>query len=320
MYFSVVIPVYNRPEELKELLKSLASQTIQDFEVVIVDDGSDFNSKEIAQEFQEEIRINYIYQDNLGQGFARNNGMRLAQGEFFVILDSDVILPKSYLEVLKTAIVRSSLDAFGGPDAAMEDFSPLQKAMDFAMTSFWTTGGIRGKLRNPAKYQARGFNMGVSKKVFETTGGFLDPNQGEDIEWSIRIKKAGFKLELVEEAFVYHKRKNTLITFAKQGFAFGRNRVNVSRFHPDAIKLVHFLPSLFLVFCITAIITGVLDSQIFQLQIFILLVWLIAIFVQSSFRYKSISVGFYSLFTSFAQLWSYGLGLIYELIRKLFKA
>lgn len=319
MYFSVVIPVYNRPEELKELLKSLVFQTYQDFEVIIMDDGSTVNSKEIVQEFQEELRINYQYQENQGQGFARNNGMELAQGEFFVILDSDVILPNSYLEVLKTAIEVRKLDAFGGPDAAKNDFSLLQKAMDFSMTSFWTTGGIRGKLKNPAKYQARGFNMGVSKKVFETTGGFIDPNQGEDIEWSIRIKKAGFKLELVEEAFVYHKRKNTLGTFAKQGFAFGRNRVNVSRFHPDAIKAVHLLPSLFLVFCISTLISGIFCLKIFQVQLFILGLWSIAIFVQSTLRYRSIFVGFYSLITSFAQLCSYGFGLIFELIRKLVK-
>src|SRR5690606_1901585 len=157
-------------------------------------------------------------------GFARNFGMTRAGGDFFVILDSDVILPSDYLMVLKAAIQARRLDAFGGPDAAAEDFSNLQKAMDFAMTSFWTTGGIRGKLKDPSKYQARGFNMGVSRKVFESLGGFVDPNRGEDIEWSIRIRKSGFKLELVEEAFVYHKRKNTLLSFAKQAFSFGRNR------------------------------------------------------------------------------------------------
>jgi len=319
MYFSVIIPVYNRPEELKELLKSLVSQTFQDFEVVIMDDGSTVNSKEIANEFRDEISVNYKYQNNQGQGFARNDGMGMAQGEFFVILDSDVVLPKSYLEVLKKAIEERRLDAFGGPDAAMKEFSLLQKAMDFAMTSFWTTGGIRGKLKSPSKYQARGFNMGVSRKVFEKTNGFLDPGQGEDIEWSIRIKKGGFKLELVEEAFVYHKRKNTLWTFAKQGFSFGRNRVNVSRFHPGAVKVVHFLPSLFLVFWISTIVSGILGFKIFYLQLFILGLWAIIIFVQSSFRYQSVLVGLYSLFTSFAQLSSYGLGLILEMIRKLFK-
>lgn len=319
MYFSVVIPVHNRPDELKELLKSLVLQSLQDFEVIIMDDGSTIKSEEIAKEFQGQIRINYHHQDNQGQGFARNDGMKLAQGEFFVILDSDVILPKNYLKTLKTAIGERRLDAFGGPDAAMEDFSLLQKAMDFAMTSFWTTGGIRGKLKYPAKYQARGFNMGVSRKVFETTGGFLDPNQGEDIEWSIRIKKARFKLELVEEAFVYHKRKNSLVTFAKQGFSFGRNRVNVSRFHPEAIKIVHFLPSLFLIFCISTVFSGVFGFKIFQIQAIVLLFWSVAIFIQSSIKYKSIVVGFYSLVTSFIQLCSYGLGLIFELIRKSFK-
>ncbi|WP_296703995.1 glycosyltransferase [Algoriphagus sp.] len=319
MYFSVIIPVYNRPDELKELLNSLVSQSFQSFEVIVMDDGSSIKSEETIKEFQGQIHINYQDQVNQGQGFARNDGMKLAQGEFFVILDSDVILPKNYLEALKITIEERGLDAFGGPDAAKEDFSPLQKAMDFAMTSFWTTGGIRGKLKNPAKYQARGFNMGVSRKVFETIGGFIDPNQGEDIEYSIRIRKAGFRLELVEEAYVYHKRKNTLISFVKQGFSFGRNRINVSRFHPEAIKTVHLLPSLFLVFCISIIISGLFSFQIFLLQISILAIWFLAIFIQSSYRYKSILVGFYSLITSFAQLCAYGLGLIFEMIRKIFK-
>ncbi len=319
MYFSVVIPVFNRPDELKELLKSLVLQSFQDFELIIIDDGSTINSKDVVKKFKEDLPIKYHYQINQGQGFARNNGMELAKGEFFVILDSDVILPKRYLELLKTAIKERNLDAFGGPDAAKGDFSLLQKAMDFAMTSFWTTGGIRGKLKNPAKYQARGFNMGVSREVFDATGGFLDPNQGEDIEWSIRIKKAGFKLELVEEAFVYHKRKNTLYTFAKQSFSFGRNRVNVSRFHPDAIKLVHLLPSFFLIFSMSTFFAGIFGLEIFQIQIIIFVFWSLAIFVESSIKYKSILVGFYSAVTSFTQLCCYGLGLIYELIRKLFK-
>ncbi|MEN2283631.1 glycosyltransferase [Algoriphagus sp. SE2] len=319
MYFSVVIPVYNRPDELKELLRSLVSQSFQSFQVIVIDDGSTIKSDDIVREFQDKIPINYRYQRNQGQGFARNDGMKLAQGEFFVILDSDVILPKDYLEVLKTAIRARELDAFGGPDAAMEDFSPLQKAMDFAMTSFWTTGGIRGKLKNPEKYQARGFNMGVSRKVFEITGGFIDPNRGEDIEWSIRIKKAGFKLELVEEAFVYHKRKNTILSFAKQGFEFGRNRVNVSRFHPEAIKVVHLLPSLFLLYCLGVFISGIFDFQIFLPLLTILIFWFLAIFVNSSISYQSILVGFYSLATSFFQLCAYGFGLIFELTRKIFR-
>ncbi|MBB6328677.1 glycosyltransferase involved in cell wall biosynthesis [Algoriphagus iocasae] len=316
MFFSVIIPVYNRPEEIRELLESLKNQSFKQFEVIVMDDGSVDRADEVCTAFKNDFSISYYNQPNQGQGFARNDGMRYAQGDFFVILDSDVLLPAEYLEELKMAIQKRELDAFGGPDAAEQSFSPIQKAMDFAMTSFWTTGGIRGKLKDPAKYQARGFNMGVSRNVFESIGGFVDPNKGEDIEWSIRIKKAGFKLELVEEAFVFHKRKNTLISFAKQAFSFGRNRVNVSRYHPDAIKKVHFLPTLFVLFCIGTSVSGLLGLSVFPFQLSILILWSLAVVVDSSIKYRSIIIGIYSLITSFTQLFSYGTGLVYELIRK----
>lgn len=316
MRFSVIIPVYNRPEELNELLASLITQSFKDFEVVVVEDGSTQDSSEVVKNYSEFLQIHYIVQSNTGQGFARNNGMRIATGDFFVILDSDVLLPKDYLHKLLLAIQDRNLDAFGGPDAAGEDFSALQKAMDFAMTSVWTTGGIRGKLKDPSKYQARGFNMGVSKTVFETTGGFVDPNQGEDIEWSIRIKKAGFKLELVREAFVYHKRKNTIRSFAKQAFSFGRNRVNVSRFHPDAIKLVHCLPTAFLLFCLTIPVFYFINKSLFLLNLALFLTWSAGVVVSSSIQNRSIKVALLSWITSVLQLWSYGLGLPLEFLKR----
>lgn len=317
MFFSVVIPVYNRPEELADLLASLTQQTEQDFEVLVMDDGSTISSKSVVDQYQGKLDAQYHYGENQGQGFARNDGMRLAKGDFFVILDSDVILPDNYFKLLKIAIQERSLDAFGGPDAANADFNSLQKAMDFAMTSFWTTGGIRGKLKDPSKYQARGFNMGVSRAVFESTNGFLDPNRGEDIEWSLRIKKAGYKLELVEEAFVFHKRKNTLASFAKQSFSFGQNRVNVTRFHSGAIKLVHLFPSLFLLFLIATMV-GFLPETL-TLQRFLLGFWSGMVLLTATAQTKSIWIGVLSLVCSIVQLTSYGLGLLYELIVKLFK-
>jgi glycosyltransferase involved in cell wall biosynthesis len=316
MFFSVIIPVYNRPSEVFELLTSLSNQSFKDFEVILVEDGSTDKSDQIAYLFQSKIPIRYFYQENQGQGFARNSGMNHAKGKFFVIFDSDVILPEDYLFVLKSAIHKRNLDAFGGPDAAASDFSNLQKAMDYAMTSFWTTGGIRGKLKDPSKYQARGFNMGVSRKVFESIGGFVDPNRGEDIEWSIRIKKAGFKLELVEEAFVYHKRKNTLKSFAKQAFSFGRNRVNVSRFHPEAIKLVHWLPTFFLIFLLSILINAIFFRVFIIPHLLIFGVWGGLIIYEASWRYKSILVGDLALLASIVQLCGYGSGLVYELFRK----
>ncbi|MFN3999618.1 glycosyltransferase [Algoriphagus sp.] len=316
MLFSIIIPVYNRPSEIFDLLTSLVNQSFQDFEVVLVEDGSKDRSDKIASLFQSKISVNYFFRENQGQGFARNFGMSQANGDFFVILDSDVILPENYLLILKSAILEKNLDAFGGPDAAAADFSNLQKAMDFAMTSFWTTGGIRGKLKDPSKYQARGFNMGVSRQVFETTGGFVDPKRGEDIEWSIRIKKAGFRLELVEEAFVYHKRKNTLISFAKQAFSFGRNRVNVSRFHPEAIKLVHWMPTFFLMFLLSLLLNGIFFRVFIIPHLLIFGAWAVLVIYQASWKYRSILVGDLALFTSIIQLCSYGLGLVVELFNK----
>ena len=316
MFFSCIIPVYNRPGELQELLNSLLSQTYTQFEVIVVEDGSTLRCDEVVTSFSEGLSVRYFYQENTGQGFARNFGMQQAKGDFFVILDSDVLLPSGYLDALQKAVLSRSLDAFGGPDAAASDFSPLQKAMDFAMTSFWTTGGIRGKLKNPAAYQARGFNMGVSRAVFARLGGFVDPNRGEDIEWSLRIKKAGFRLELVSEAFVYHKRKNTLWSFAKQAFSFGRNRVNVSRFHPEAIKLVHALPSLFLLFLISLGVNLIFVQLLLIPQLLMLGTWATLVVIQATLQYRSPLVGVMALVTSLVQLSGYGLGLLWELVVK----
>ena len=316
MFFSCIIHVYNRAGEIKDLLNSLLSQSYTQFEVVIVEDGSTLRCEEVVAAFGHDLSIRYFYQENTGQGFARNFGMQQAKGDFFVILDSDVLLPPTYFEALEKAIATRSLDAFGGPDAAAEDFSPLQKAMDFAMTSFWTTGGIRGKLKDTAAYQARGFNMGVSRAVFDRLGVFVDPNSGEDIEWSLRIKKAGFRLELVSQAFVYHKRKNTLWSFAKQGFSFGRNRVNVSRYHPEAIKLVHALPSFFLLFLISLGINLLFIQLLLLPHLLILGLWAGLVLAQSSWEHRSLIVGILSLGTSLVQLSGYGLGLLLELLIK----
>lgn len=316
MFFSCIIPVYNRPGELKELLVSLLAQSYTQFEVIVVEDGSTLRCKDVVDAFASQLTLHYFYQENTGQGFARNFGMQQAKGDFFVILDSDVLLPPAYFEALEKAIAMRSLDAFGGPDAAAADFSSLQKAMDFAMTSFWTTGGIRGKLKDPAAYQARGFNMGVSREVFARLGGFVDPNRGEDIEWSLRIKKAGFRLELVSEAFVYHKRKNTLWSFAKQAFSFGRNRVNVSRFHPEAIKLVHWLPTFFLLFLVSLVINLLFVQVLHIPQLVIFWIWAGLVVYQATWNSGLLLVGHLALLASLIQLSGYGLGLLIELFVK----
>src|SRR5690606_679379 len=218
MFFSVIIPVYNRPLEVKELLQSLLEQDYREFEVIVVEDGSTVPCRDLVQSFQDKLHVTYLMQPNQGQGFARNYGMNRARGDYFVLFDSDCLVPGHYLKTLKRAIRERKLDSHGGPDAAGEDFTVFQKAVNFSITSRWTTGRSRDKLKNPEKYQARGNNMGMSKAVFLATGGFVEPNKGEDIEENIRIKKLRYRLELVNEAYVYHKRKNTFRTFLAQSF------------------------------------------------------------------------------------------------------
>src|SRR5690606_3194726 len=264
------------------------------------------------------LNIHYLYQKNAGQGFARNYGMRNAIGDYMVLFDSDCIVPPHFLTILLKTLKERKLDAHGGPDAAAEDFSFFQKAVNFSMTSLWTTGGIRGKVKDPAKYQARGYNMGMSKAVFLATNGFVDPNKGEDIEISIRIKKMGFRLELVEDAYVFHKRKNTLGSFLAQSFSFGRNRVNVSRYHPGSVKLVHFLPLLFLLGSLGWAIFSFLYPPIFKLGAYIFGFWTCCVLLSATIQNRSLLTGLIAVLTSVGQLFFYGAGLLYEGFRKPF--
>ncbi len=316
MIFSIVIPVFDRPLEIKELLQSLVSQSLKNFEVIVVEDGSYVTCKQIVVGYKSLLDIQYYFMDNVGQGFARNFGMEKAKGDYFILFDSDCIIPPDYVELLAKAISKRKLDAHGGPDAARGDFSAFQKAMNYSMTSFLTTAGIRGKMKNSQAFQARGFNMGLSKQAFKATGGFVDPNRGEDIELSIRLKKLGFKLELVEEAFVYHKRKNTLKSFCLQSYSFGKNRINVSRFHPKAIKFVHVLPLFFLLSWIAMLVFFLVMPALAKIGAIILGIWCIAIWIDAIARTRSIFVGLLSIFTSFGQLSFYGAGLMVEWLNK----
>lgn len=319
MYFSIIIPVYNRPEEIRSLLESLVLQGYKDFEVLIVEDGSTFTCEDYLPVFQEQLDIKYYYIENVGQGFARNYGMQRAKGDYFVLFDSDCIIPSAYLEVLKNAIDSRKLDAHGGPDAAASDFSSFQKAVNYSMTSILTTGGIRGKMKNPSKYQARGYNMGLSRAVFEATQGFIDANRAEDIELSLRIKKAGFRLELVEEAFVYHKRRNSWESLLAQSYSFGQNRVYVSKFHPEAIKWVHVMPSLFLGGWIGIALLFLMGISLYLWGLSVYTFWMLLVFLDASKQEKSIKVGLLAIFTSFGQLSAYGLGLITAFWSKTFQ-
>ena len=310
MRFSIIIPVYNRPGEIVELLESICLQEISPLEVIIVEDGSTITCKEEIMLFTDRLNLGYVFQANTGQGFARNKGISLAKGDFFLFFDSDCVLPKGYLAALNKAIQNRRLDAFGGPDDAGEGFSPFQKAMNFSMTSFWTTGGIRGKLKDPSKFQARGFNMGFSREVFDRVGGFVDPNMAEDIEISMRIKKAGFRLELVKEAYVFHRRKNTFFSFLKQSFQFGRNRIHISTYHRDAVQFVHVLPVLFLLGLLAMPLSSLLFPPFFLALLGVYTCWGVGVLISSTIGYRSIQVGILAEDTSFGQLGGYGAGFI----------
>jgi len=319
MFFSIIIPVYNRPDEIRELLESLVKQCYKNFEVIIIEDGSEVRCDEIVTSFEKHLSIRYIFQKNTGQGFARNKGMELALGDYYVLFDSDCVIPVSYLEIVYQQIQQRALDAYGGPDQADQDFSPFQKAINYSMTSLFTTGGIRGKLKDPGKYQARGFNMGISKRAFQATGGFIDPNKAEDIELSIRLKKMGFKLELIKEAFVYHKRRNTFSSFLKQSYSFGRNRVNVSRFHPEAVQLVHFLPLFFLLGVLSIPLLYIFNPNLYLFALTVLLLWCAVVILDSTIKNHSLYIGLISLPVAVGQLFSYGLGLGVEGVKRLAK-
>lgn len=306
--FSIIIPVYNRPQEIEELLNSLTKQDFQEaFEIVIVEDGSDIPCKEVVDSFSKELNILYVSKENSGPGTSRNFGMQQATGNYFIILDSDVILPTSYLSNVNKQLKQNFTDAFGGPDAAHPDFTSLQKAINFSMTSFLTTGGIRGKKKGVGKFQPRSFNMGISKEAFGKTNGFSDMRAGEDIDMTFRLWSSGFKTQLIPEAFVYHKRRNNIKSFFKQTFAFGTARPILNRKYPDTAKLTYWFPSLFIIgfdFSCVAAIFGYWQLIGFYGVYFLLL------FINSLILNMSISVAFLSIVTSFTQFLGYGLGFL----------
>jgi len=247
--YSVIIPVYNRPQEVAELLESLTRQTFQNFEVVLVEDGSTITSEKVFEQFANRLSIQYFFKPNTGPGPSRNFGFEKARGQYFVVFDSDCILPPHYFETVEAFLKNEKADAWGGPDRGMKDFTALQQAMAFTMSSTLTTGGIRGGKQK--SFQPRSFNMGISREVFDKTKGFHFDRFAEDIELSIRIRKLGFKIALIPEAFVYHKRRTSLLQFFKQVSNFGKGRILVGRKHPGEVKITHWLPAFFLLGLLT---------------------------------------------------------------------
>ncbi|MFT7498597.1 MAG: glycosyltransferase involved in cell wall biosynthesis, partial [Porticoccaceae bacterium] len=246
--FSIIVPVYNRPNEIDELLESLTKQDLShDFEVLIIEDGSVIKSDIIVEKYKSQLNIKYFFKENTGAGASRNFGMQRASGNYFIILDSDVIVPTEYLSEVKQTLENHFTDAFGGPDAAHKSFTPLQKAINYSMTSVLTTGGIRGKKQSIEKFQPRSFNMGLSKTAFEKTKGYSGMKYGEDIDLTFRLWEKGYKTQFIEKAFVYHKRRSTLSEFFNQTFNFGTARPILNRKYPSTSKLTYWFPSLFIV-------------------------------------------------------------------------
>ena len=306
--FSIIIPVYNRPKEIDELLESLTKQDFTNsFEILIIEDGSKESSDIIVQKYKLQLDLKYFYKENSGAGASRNFGIKKATGNYFIILDSDVIVPKVYLSEVNNALEANYTDAFGGPDAAHSSFTSLQKAINYSMTSVLTTGGIRGKKQAIGKFQPRSFNLGLSEKAFEQTAGFSKMKNGEDIDLTFRLWEKGFETQLIEKAFVYHKRRSTIPQFFKQTFGFGTARPILNIKYPETAKPTYWFPSLFIMgLDLSLIVLFFGYPQLFYCYLF----YFSLIFLDSLRQNRNLKVAFLSIITSFTQFLGYGLGFL----------
>ncbi len=317
--FSLIIPVYNRPDELEELLFSLTKQIFDTkkitFEIIVIEDGSTRKANFLVDKFKEKLEIYYFFKENTGQGFSRNVGFQHAKGDYFIVFDSDCIIPENYLQIVFDNIQKQNLDAFGGPDKAHESFTDIQKAISYAMTSLFSTGGIRGNKKSAEKFRPRSFNMGISKKVFEKVGGYKITRMGEDIEFSIRIEKNGFKVGLIPDAFVYHKRRTNFYQFYKQLHFFGRARINVKRFFPKELKLVHTFPAFFVLGLLFLPISFLINTSLGMIVSLSFLFYFLVIFSDAIRSTKNIKIAFLSIYAVFIQLLGYGIGFLTEFLK-----
>lgn len=312
-YFSVIVPVYNRIDEVKDLLESLSKQTNKDFEVIIVEDGSTIPCEKEVRGYKDSMAIKYFHKSNEGRSIARNFGIEHAQGNYFIFFDSDCIIPPDYFKTLAKELKDNYADCFGGPDAAHDSFSDVQKAINYSMTSFLTTGGIRGGKIKLDKFVPRSFNMGYSREVWNKVGGFREMFS-EDIDMSTRIRQGGYSIRLIRDAYVYHKRRVNLRLFLRQIYVFGMSRITLYLLYPDSLKAVHLLPSLFTIASAAMIILALFWRW---WAILPLLAYIIALFVSAYVQTKNLKISFLAIITSFIQLWGYGTGFITAFIRKI---
>ena len=306
MRYSIIVPVYNRPDEVDELLQSLCEQTVKDFEVLIVEDGSVKPCKDVCDKYASILDLHYYAKENSGPGQSRNYGAERANGEYVIILDSDVVLPASYLQAVEDELKQNPCEAFGGPDATHPSFTPIQKAISYSMTSFFTTGGIRGGKAKLDKFYPRSFNMGIRRDVYLQLGGFTKMRFGEDIDFSYRIVEAGYMPRLFPEAWVWHKRRTDFRKFFRQVYNSGIARINLEKRHPGTMKLVHLLPTVF-----TLGVIGLLLITLFwPLACVPIILYSLLLCIDSSLRNKSLWVGLLSIPAAFVQLMGYGFGFI----------
>lgn len=306
MRYSIVIPVYNRPDEINELLAGLCEQTCRDFEVLVVEDGSAVPCREVVESYAGRLDLHYFEKPNSGPGQSRNYGVERASGAYVIILDSDVVLPPDYLAAIDAELAAAPCDAFGGPDRAHPSFTPMQKAINYAMTSFFTTGGIRGGKKKLDKFYPRSFNMGVRTAVYRELGGFSDMRFGEDIDFSTRIFRGGYSCRLLPEAWVWHKRRTDLRKFFKQVHNSGIARIHLTKRHPGTLKLVHLLPAVFTLGCLLCLLV----APFWPWSLLPLLLFSLIVLVDASVRERSVGVGLRAVAASFVQLTGYGSGFL----------
>ena len=326
MTYSIIVPVYNRPDEVDELLSSLERQTLRDFEVIVVEDGSQTPCETVCRQHARHLDLHYYAKRNSGPGQSRNYGVQRAKGDYAIILDSDVVVPPGYLQAVDQELRREPCEAFGGPDRAASSFSPTQKAISYSMTSFFTTGGIRGGKKKLDKFYPRSFNMGVRRDVYEKLGGFSKMRFGEDIDFSIRIFKAGCHCRLFPGAWVYHKRRTDFRKFWRQVFNSGIARINLYKRHPESLKLVHLLPmgftvglallALVLVAGLACLLLGHTHMQAaagytcIGVALMPVLLYCLLIFADSALQNRSLAIGALSVRAAFTQLVGYGCGFL----------
>lgn len=308
--FSFIIPVFNRPNEIEELLRSITDLDYEgEFEVVIVEDGSEFSSEAVVASFRDKIDISYYKKTNTGPGDSRNFGMKKAWGNYFLILDSDVLLPRDYLKEAEKYLKNDFVHCFGGPDAAHHGFSAVQKAINYAMTSFLTTGGVRGGKKMLSKFQPRSFNMGLSKRAFEETQGFGRIHPGEDPDLALRLQKEGFRTIFLERVVVYHKRRLDWHKFRHQLYHFGMVRPILNMWHPESTKLTYWFPTCFSLGLLMAVISAILG---WGLPLYLFLFYFLVLFFHSLVLNKDLRVAFLSLRAAVTQFFAYSLGFCYS--------